>query len=540
MEVIYNKHLRHMRASAWLSTRRAAVSAVALCALAACGSEPAGSATTASLAGTQPSPSGAAGGGAITAPSAAAAKPAATPATPTVAASTPVNNTPAAAAASPAANMPAASAGAGASATAGGLPCGVSKVLASACQNCHGAMPIGGAPMALVTYADLMKPAVTQPNKKVYELVQARVHDTMRPMPPTGALSAPDLAAIDDWAKGGALSIPSAEAAACAAQPTVGNKDFGVGPLTAGPGETCYEFKVHGAQAPMDQTKFNIGDGEFYEQFYYKIPWPKGSAATAYATIPDNAAVLHHWLLFSTNEAQADGNHITAPLPTLIGADPVLLTGWAVGGPNLVAPNDVGFELPDPGTRTLNVQWHFYNSTGKPQQDASKVQICVVPAATKKNIGNVTWLGTEDLNGNKWFGGAGMPPHKESTFTTTCIPSRRGMIGDQPIHIMGFEPHMHRIGKRMQTAVKRKDGTMETIFDKPFNFGNETHYFAEFDLKAGEQLVTSCTFNNDNDFGVPFGESSDTEMCYQFTFAYPAHALANGAPSLLGVPDTCW
>jgi len=127
-----------------------------------------------------------------------------------------------------------------------------------------------------------------------------------------------------------------------------------------------------------------------------------------------------------------------------------------------------------------------------------------------------------------------------STFTTTCVPGRRGMTANQSIHILGFEPHMHRIGKHMKTAVKHMDGTLETIFDKPFVFGSETHYPMAYDLKPGEHLVTSCTFDNDNDFGVPFGESTDTEMCYQFTWAYPAHAMSNGAPSLLGVPDTCW
>jgi 2-polyprenyl-6-methoxyphenol hydroxylase-like FAD-dependent oxidoreductase len=54
--------------------------------------------------------------------------------------------------------------------------------------------------------------------------------------------------------------------------------------------------------------------------------------------------------MFSTNEAQQEGAHITAPLPTLIGTDPVLLAGWAVGGPNLVMPSDVGMELPNPGS----------------------------------------------------------------------------------------------------------------------------------------------------------------------------------------------
>jgi hypothetical protein len=431
-----------------------------------------------------------------------------------------------------------------AAAPSGILPCEVSKIMVNSCQSCHGATPIGGAPMPLVTFADFHKPASTQPARRVYELVQERVHDKNRPMPPIGELTAPELAAIDTWIQGGAAAGPMTDAT-CDTRPTtsegvVKEQEHSRGRITPGPNETCYEFKVHGSTTSVDDTKFAINSGEFYEQFYYDVPWPAGSVATAYATIADNPAVLHHWLLFSTNEAQAHGSHMTVPLPTLIGTDPILLAGWAVGGPNLVAPEHVGFELPNPGSRTINVQWHFYNSTSAPQTDASSVQICTVPKEMRENIGGVTWLGTEDLNGNVWFGGAGMPPNQESTFTTTCAPGRRGLSADQSIHIIGFEPHMHRIGKRMQTAVKHMDGRMETIFDKPFVFGNETHYYVDYELTPGQQLVTSCSFFNDNNFGVPFGESTDTEMCYQFTFAYPAHALSNGAASLLGVTDTCW
>jgi len=186
------------------------------------------------------------------------------------------------------------------------------------------------------------------------------------------------------------------------------------------------------------------------------------------------------------------------------------------------------------------VQWHFYNSTAAPQQDKSLVQICTVPKQMREHVGGVTWLGTEDLNGNVWTGGAGMPPFQESTFKTTCLPGRLGMNTDEPIHIIGFEPHMHRIGKRMQTSVRHLDGTLESIFDKPFSFGNETHYYVDYAVKPGEMLETSCSFMNDTAQGVPFGESTDSEMCYQFTFAYPAHAMTNGAFSLLGVTDACW
>jgi len=240
---------------------------------------------------------------------------------------------------------------------AGVLPCGVTKTLAASCQSCHSATPIAGAPMSLMTHADFHKPAPTKPSMKVYQVVKTRIHDTMRPMPPTTQLTAADMGGLDTWLDSGALSAPAAEAANCQTTgPTVPDAtvptrmDGGNGALVPAPGETCYEFKTHQSTTSVDAAPFDIGgDGEFYEQFYFKTPWPANTVATAYATKMDNKAVLHHWLLFSTDEQEVEGFHKTAPLPTLIGTNPVLLAGWAVGGPTLVAPKDVGFELPNPG-----------------------------------------------------------------------------------------------------------------------------------------------------------------------------------------------
>jgi hypothetical protein len=338
------------------------------------------------------------------------------------------------------------------------------------------------------------------------------------------------------------LAAPAAASVQLAASDDAGQTDDGdrsVGRLTPRPGETCYELKVHGSTERVDDSKLEVMAGEFYEQFYFDVPWPADTVGSAYATIADNAQVVHAWLLFATNETQPEGAHITAPLPTLIGTDPVLLAGWASGGPNASAPEDVGFELPDPG-RTLNVQWHFYNDTNAKQYDGSLVQICTVPKQTRQHVASLTWTGTEDLNGNVWLGGSGMPPQQESTFTTTCVPGRSGLGVDQSIHIFSFEPRMNRIGKRMTTSVSHADGSLELVFDKPFMFGSAAHYPAAVEVKPGESLVTSCTFFNDTDHGVPFGESTDTETCYQFIWSYPAHALSNGAYSLLGVPDACW
>lgn len=300
-------------------------------------------------------------------------------------------------------------------------------------------------------------------------------------------------------------------------------------------GETCYEFPTHGSTESVDDSPFDVGVGDFTEQFYYRAPWPTGSVATGIATISDNAKVLNHWFLFKTNEDQPEGTHLTAPLPTLIGTDPVFIAGWSAGGANLVPPSDIGFELPAEGA-VLNFQWAYSNTTGEPQPDASVVQICVTPAAERAHVASAAWLGTEDLNGNAWTGGPGMPPHSENTFTTTCIPGRN----DESIHIVGFQPHMQALGTNMKTSVEHTDGSTDVLFDEPFSFGEARPYFQRYELLPGESLVTSCMFNNTTDVGVPYGTESVNEMCYQFVFAYPARAVANGAFSLLGVTDTCW
>ena len=134
-----------------------------------------------------------------------------------------------------------------------------------------------------------------------------------------------------------------------------------------------------------------------------------------------------------------------------------------------------------------------------------------------------------------------MPPHQQSTYTGTCDPWGEGTIaGNNPIHIIGFWPHMHQLGTRMRSIVNHKDGTQEVIFDKPFDFNHQFHYMRNYDLMPGDTLTAECNYNNTTDGSVPFGESSDTEMCYNFTLAWPAHALENGVGSWIGATNTCW
>lgn len=400
---------------------------------------------------------------------------------------------------------------------------------------CHGVKPIGGAPMSLVSYEDLHRPAPTQPNLKVYELSQQRLNDQARPMPPGSMIAEADWRELDDWFSAGATA--SEEAATC--QPMMPQPMDTLEPLTALPGETCYEFRVDGASDTIDDTPYTIPRGEHYASFYFKAPWPNDTVATRFGGRYENAQVLHHWLMYETSENQPEGRQTVAATPTVNGVNAVLLGGWALGRPTMTLPADVGQQLPPQGTQ-LNIQWHFFNTTDQTQTTRASVQLCTVPASERPHAASITWIGTEDLNGTKYTGGPGMPPRQRSSFTATCDPARRGMSPTEPIHIVAVWPHMHQLGRRMEATVNHRDGTQSVIFDKPFDFNHQFHYMLAYDLAAGDTLSVKCSYENTTDRGVAFGESSEDEMCFLYTYAWPAHALDNNAFSLIGSTDTCW
>jgi len=82
-----------------------------------------------------------------------------------------------------------------------GLPCDVQALLSSRCVSCHGVIPSQGAPMSLVTYADLLAPARSNPAMTVSELAVLRMQSASAQMPPAPAVhaSAAEVAVLQNW-----------------------------------------------------------------------------------------------------------------------------------------------------------------------------------------------------------------------------------------------------------------------------------------------------------------------------------------------------
>lgn len=102
--------------------------------------------------------------------------------------------------------------GNGASATGGssgsgtdGLPCDVQTLLVSRCGSCHGTSPAGGAPRALVTYANLTMADPANPTLTEAEVSLARMQSTTLPMPPSPASlpTGTEIAILQNWIKAG-------------------------------------------------------------------------------------------------------------------------------------------------------------------------------------------------------------------------------------------------------------------------------------------------------------------------------------------------
>lgn len=82
------------------------------------------------------------------------------------------------------------------------LPCAVASLLRSRCQVCH-TQPPRGAPMPLVTRADLLAPGLSNANRRVVDLVLANLESREMPPPPLPAATADEVAALRAWIAAG-------------------------------------------------------------------------------------------------------------------------------------------------------------------------------------------------------------------------------------------------------------------------------------------------------------------------------------------------
>jgi hypothetical protein len=383
--------------------------------------------------------------------------------------------------------------------TATDLPCEIDQILANNCRSCHVDPPAVGAPMPLVDHADFTAQAVSDPSKTVAELVRARIFDQERPMPPVGTMSDADRDALAAWIDGGT------------ATGTCGPSNPPAGPSGPEhlPCEASHTFVAHAAGS-TDRYEVPVAADNLYQCFTFRSPFADGMQATAWAPIIDDERVVHHWILYRTASALPDGGVERCNMP----ADATFVAGWAPGGGNWVMPRDVGLELPSP-SESLILQVHYWNAAGHTDAlDASGVAFCTTDTPRTHEAGVFT-LGKAPFS---------IPPRASGYEVSGTCPSWATRLLTQPVQVLGSFPHMHQYGTRFETSVRRANGSTESLvrIDR-WNFEDQRFYAHEpqFTVMPGDEITTTCTYDNPTASPVAFGERTEDEMCFNFALIYP-------------------
>lgn len=357
-------------------------------------------------------------------------------------------------------------------------------ILDANCNGCHSAGGIG--PFTLTSYADASSLASV-----IASATAARY------MPPSNVdnsgdcttwtdarwLSNADIETLANWAADGAPEGDPADQPSPAPTPV---QNLTETDLTLDMG-----FDYTPSLAP-DEYRCFLVDGPATDQYL-----------TAYKTIPGNDAIVHHVVLFSLNDAQAqtDAEALDAAEGTAtdgytcfggaqVDATPV--TVWAPGTGATFFPAGTGIELP--GERKMVIQLH-YNTAAVSGMDRTAIDLDLEPVVTSPALMLAAGVGNFTI-----------PPGEDSYAITTSQTAPAGGT----IHMV--YPHMHKRGETLRVNL---NGAC-TVDVPRWNFGWQQFFRAAtpIQVNSGDVIDLTCTYDTQGDTNpITSGEGTDEEMC---------------------------
>ena len=241
--------------------------------------------------------------------------------------------------------------------------------------------------------------------------------------------------------------------------------------------------------------------------------------------IVDNAQVVHHMVLFNTPQLN-DENVPVWDCTNMPSGTPVFL--WAVGGVDMVMPNDVGLRFGSDGVQYAVLQMHYDLSwapdpTQAHQFDSSGIKLYFADKLQQEQM-DVLIFGVS-------FSLIQIPPGKsEYTLSNTCGSAATAGL-PQDLNVFAAGLHMHKRGKSINFEQFRNGQSLGYIASLPeWDFNNQQWISVNTTVQPRDSLVTTCTWDTSQDTSIILGgEDTSKEMCYAFMFYYPKITELNGA-----------
>ena len=232
----------------------------------------------------------------------------------------------------------------------------------------------------------------------------------------------------------------------------------------------------------------------------------------------DTQKVVHHIVFSRATAPEPDG---LSECDTLFRFtwDPLFLTG--AGASEFSFPSGVGHELAS-GTQ-LVIQLHLLNSTGAVITDSVDIDMHRSTAEHPQPLAPFVF-GSTNVN---------LPPKQTTTLQAQCVLN-------EDVQLVAAFPHMHLLGRSLKFEVERVGETgMHVVFERdPYEFDDQHADLFDLRLSAGDKTRLSCTYDNDHDEVVRFGESTLNEMCFLVGYAVGREGLSGCSFGRRSAPRT--
>jgi hypothetical protein len=101
------------------------------------------------------------------------------------------------------------------------------------------------------------------------------------------------------------------------------------------------------------------------------------------------------------------------------------------------------------------------------------------------------------------------------------------------LDVFAVLPHMHQHGRKMTIWRGPSKDAAQVLFERAnYSFDEQNIDALPVRIEKGEHMRVTCTYDNDTDRAIRYGESTADEMCYGVLFYTPFTGLDGcvGAP----------
>ena len=242
---------------------------------------------------------------------------------------------------------------------------------------------------------------------------------------------------------------------------------------------------------------------------------------------PQSRQYVHHMILYECSDQAAVDNNFTHN--QVISNCERMVRGcqnskwpWAVGGEDLVLPDNVGVPIGD-GARWYALQMHYYNpNTVAGVRDSSGVQLTLASslrthdAATYGLVGGVSPMHRQPLTQGV----------ADLAIDSHVLPAQCTNAWDvEEINILGVMHHAHLVGKKLTIHVTRNGEYLgEMRREKAYDFNHQSMEGSSVKkLKRGDELTLTCSYDTSGRTQpTAFGDFTQDEMCLAYFLHYPA------------------